>query len=465
MKRNKQGVSLIVLVITIIIMIILASAIIITLSNSDIIERANEAVDKTDLQEAQNIASIAWSEAYLDGKTTKDELTQAVLDAFTKNKVDKSKYTLEVTTKGVKVKAITSVPEEWQASVREVTVDGVPIPIGFVKSPYAGEGTKDGGLVIYALTPDEINEGKTTITDAHQTALENRNQFVWVPVDSDKFETLFKRRDFINATSKISNRLETDYWELVLETNNMPSNNTKNITNYVSPATLQEATAMYASVKKYGGFYIARYEAGKNDAGEVSITMGKYPYHNVAWGTSMSNEVKTNGAVTLSRSFYPSTGTTYGVVSTLTYSVQWDRTINWWKELYPNFDLTNSTDYGVHKDTEIELTEYNSGAKSLRYNFDKGEFVGSWASATKKYAAEYYLMTTGAYKKANVYNIYDMAGNLVEWTMEGYSSFYRVCHGGYFYNNGGSFPVASRFNCAPTNALSYNGFRPSLYIK
>jgi len=42
MKTNKKGISLIVLIITIIVMIVLASAVIITLSSSGVIQKANE---------------------------------------------------------------------------------------------------------------------------------------------------------------------------------------------------------------------------------------------------------------------------------------------------------------------------------------------------------------------------------------------------------------------------------------
>ena len=64
MKTNKKGISLIVLVITIIVMIILAAAIVITLSNSGIINKANEAVEKTNLKQAQELAQVIWAEGF-----------------------------------------------------------------------------------------------------------------------------------------------------------------------------------------------------------------------------------------------------------------------------------------------------------------------------------------------------------------------------------------------------------------
>ena len=64
--KNKQGISLIVLVITIIVMIILAAAVILSLSSNGIIGRANEAVDKTDKAQVQILANTIWADVYLD---------------------------------------------------------------------------------------------------------------------------------------------------------------------------------------------------------------------------------------------------------------------------------------------------------------------------------------------------------------------------------------------------------------
>ena len=66
MKRNKRGISLVTLVITIIIMIILAGVIIVSLSNSNIFDRASEAVDEYNLKQVQSLASLKWLDAYYD---------------------------------------------------------------------------------------------------------------------------------------------------------------------------------------------------------------------------------------------------------------------------------------------------------------------------------------------------------------------------------------------------------------
>ena len=68
-RKNKKGISLIVLVITIIVMVILAAAIIISISNSGIVNRANTAVDETNEKQMKELVSLAWAEAYLKDTT------------------------------------------------------------------------------------------------------------------------------------------------------------------------------------------------------------------------------------------------------------------------------------------------------------------------------------------------------------------------------------------------------------
>jgi len=107
MKRNKSGISLIVLVITIIVMIILAAAVVITLNNTNIINRANEGVTAWDLNQVQNIAALAWAEAYLDknaGETVNfQERVEAALTANGVTGAKKDKYIITATETGVEV--------------------------------------------------------------------------------------------------------------------------------------------------------------------------------------------------------------------------------------------------------------------------------------------------------------------------------------------------------------------------
>lgn len=101
--KEKKGISLIVLVITIIVMIILASAAIISLSNLGIIGKANDTLDKSNLNQVKNLATMAWADAYMDNKRTQWELEQYVLGVLEKNNVNVDDYEIIVTPDGVTV--------------------------------------------------------------------------------------------------------------------------------------------------------------------------------------------------------------------------------------------------------------------------------------------------------------------------------------------------------------------------
>ena len=100
---QKKGISLIVLVITIIVMIILAAAIIISLNNTGIIDNANKAKTETNEKTIEELANLAWGEAYANGARSVTDLKSAVEKALNENNVDSNKYGVEVTENGVTI--------------------------------------------------------------------------------------------------------------------------------------------------------------------------------------------------------------------------------------------------------------------------------------------------------------------------------------------------------------------------
>ena len=62
MKTRKRGISLIVLAITIIVMIILASAIVLSLTNNNMVDSAKEATAANDLANAKHAVAVAKGE-------------------------------------------------------------------------------------------------------------------------------------------------------------------------------------------------------------------------------------------------------------------------------------------------------------------------------------------------------------------------------------------------------------------
>ena len=486
-RQNKKGISLIVLVITIIVMIILAAAIIISLSNNGIIGKANEAVEQTDKKQVETMAQVVWGEAYAEGARTKEQL-QSKIDEKLDQEI-KDKYIVEATEQGVYV----TPNSQWVTT----TVDGVPIPKGFVASPYKGENTRAGGLVIYELGEDETDLSNDA--DEHESKT-TRNQYVWVPV-SDLSTNKFERVNWHQGVEgyewiKLTDKLGIDFWEVTPNIKNIDltatydnpeyvrcwdekeyetaeecivdyGNPTLKAADFATQKAIDEVTEMYDSVATYGGFYIARYEAGleskrTEDDGEVETAvysmMNKMPYNNVGWSDTNDMNNENGGAVQVARSLYPKTNANYGVVSTLTYGVQWDAVVQWFKDKGKN--VLDSTEYGNCYNNAI--TKFNKDAQVSRDNGASYDPIAAGYSKTDKQSRIY---TTGATEEARVNNIYDMAGNLYEWTMEGLYAYCRVLRGGSFHGSGGDDSVSYRVLAGPDGANFDCGFRSALYIK
>ena len=72
------------------------------------------------------------------------------------------------------------------------------------------------------------------------------------------------------------------------------------------------------------------------------------------------------------------------------------------------------------------------------------------------------VVETGSREKWCVNNIYDLAGNVDEWTQEQNKSSYRVIRGGNYNNNGNNYPVAYRNYNNPNNNYNNTGVRVTL---
>ena len=403
--EKKNAISLIVLVITIIVMSILAATIIITLSNTNIISEANDAVNKTEAQQVQEAKTLMQA----DGMLGKNPESQTIGDT-TLTWDDESKTVVEKTTK----------------------VDTVTIPADFY---YVG-GTKSTGLVISDNAADENKGVDYTCVG---------NQFVWIPVED---YSKFVRGNAAETSPgsgiyKMTGTLESSYTEPYAS----------GYSDGKGTEEKAEYDKMMLSVKNNKGFYIARFEAGDGEAtaARTKVTTAHtvvskknaYVYNYVPWGKSMSDtsaQTKNNvanvaGAVELSKNMYKDSTS---VVSTLCYGVQWDAVMNFVSDATHN--IKDSRSWGNYSNS-TGAAATNSGSSNMNY-------------------------TTGRNEAWKAKNIYDLAGNVNEWTMESYSSYNRGSRGGHYYNNGAAYSAASnRYNTYPTGAVNNIGFRATLYIQ
>ncbi len=70
---------------------------------------------------------------------------------------------------------------------------------------------------------------------------------------------------------------------------------------------------------------------------------------------------------------------------------------------------------------------------------------------------------TGSNPDYAVNNIYDMAGNVNDWTLEAYDTYDRLRRGGYYKHNGSRYPASTHYD-VPTDSDDNNGSRVTLYV-
>ena len=102
MKKCKNGISLIVLVITVIVMMILVSAVIISLENNGIIEKASQSAKRTDERQVQDLATLIWTDAYLD-PAKKENIVNVVKRELASEGITEDEWNIVVDNLGVTV--------------------------------------------------------------------------------------------------------------------------------------------------------------------------------------------------------------------------------------------------------------------------------------------------------------------------------------------------------------------------
>ena len=427
---KSKGISLIILVITIIIMIILAGSVIMLLNEGGLIANANKASKDNDLAATKHAVAVAFASWTLDNKGEKLESIEQLLP-YIDESVDISKYEIVIRDGVPLVVAKESNDENGEEPQEEETypkVDGVVIPTGF----YHVGGTKDSGLVISDSSADE---GRGV---SHQVAGElEGNQFVWVPVEN--------YNDFVRI----------NYQTATIEFSNEPTNADRPYEIQPTEGGNKEVDKMHASVKKYKGFYVARYEMGVAEGMDRPLSNTANTYANgsytprskkdlwvwcyIPWSTSraisaydgISGDDTANGAVKVARSMYKDDASnTKAVVSTMIYGVQWDAIMRWLNDIPINLRDTRS--WG----------NYNDGTTSSPGH-----------------------QKTGNQEAWNQKNIYDLAGNMWEWTMEGTANSYRIIRGGDRSTGGSLHPVIFRSPNDPDLAYEGATTRVALYVK
>ena len=404
--KKISGITLIALVVTIVVLLILAGITIsLVFSENGIIAKAREAAEKT------NQAVINEQEQMNEVGTIIDNMLNGIGES-TPPKPEGPEM-----------------PEGWDGNkvnaVESADKVVVPVPKGYTASSVATENKVSEGFVIYENTNGE--DKKEEVNDNNKdTARTTRNQFVWVPVvnpsemygKDENCKKWGKLYEFSASGITPLNWTEQDGVMSITATSGSDSYREPDVvdsdsSNSITISQLEtEFNDMITSVEKYGGFYIGRYETGNLSQEKATVVKNNTDIGNQTW-YSMYKKAK-------------GIAVNNNVTSSMIWGSQWDATMRWM---------------------------YNSGnEEKKKYTYDstgKGNYSGTNGNQP---------IATGSIEAYAVNNIYDMAGNVNDWTIEAYGTILRDGRGGYYRNNGNSGPASIR----STNGSNEQQRRPWL---
>ena len=141
------------------------------------------------------------------------------------------------------------------------------------------------------------------------------------------------------------------------------------------------------------------------------------------------------------------------------FGIQWDLVLAYLEAngVSENDLKVNSGSWGNYSNEAFDITR---GKYSTDYGANYTTVNGTYPKPESSV-----LLTTGAVESNSKMNIYDLAGNVWEWTLEKTTNPSYPCanRGGYYDSNGSSYPASSRYGTS-TSYSDYNGgFRPALY--
>ena len=420
--KNK-GVTLIALAVTIVVMLILAGVTISVLNGENgIVKQAQKAKEESKIKELKEKVRIDIAgkrveningelrvsvlkeilDKYFDNVPVETQITS---ETKLKAKEEYGKYEMKIS--DIDVGEITY--ETSYTIFKDVNGEQVPIPEGYIVSENSDENIVNKGLVI---------------SDSRG------NEYVWISctVDSSSNKLQYKRTEWgVEKDGTDNSRAIKD--ELTLKDIDVTYSKTdtdNGINEEISKEIVAQINAEKESIKKYGGYYIGRYEVGKDNKTAV-IKAEQEPYVNIKWSKAYELAKGIGGGE--------------GATTYLCSSYSWDTAINF---------IQNTTG----KNYATSIIGFNGNWKSQEVKDSSGKVIKPVNTAQR--------LNTGL--TTALCNIYDMGGNVGEFTTElnpGTSETV-VLRGG---NDNGYSPAGYRWDNYSGGAYSIYGFRATLFLK
>ena len=374
--KNK-GVTLIALAVTIVVMLILAGVTISVLNGENgIVKQAQKAKEESKIKELKEKVRIDIAgkrveningelrvsvlkeilDKYFDNVPVETQITS---ETKLKAKEEYGKYEMKIS--DIDVGEITY--ETSYTIFKDVNGEQVPIPEGYIVSENSDENIVNKGLVI---------------SDSRG------NEYVWISctVDSSSNKLQYKRTEWgVEKDGTDNSRAIKD--ELTLKDIDVTYSKTdtdNGINEEISKEIVAQINAEKESIKKYGGYYIGRYEVGKDNKTAV-IKAEQEPYVNIKWSKAYELAKGIGGGE--------------GATTYLCSSYSWDTAINF---------IQNTTG----KNYATSIIGFNGNWKSQEVKDSSGKVIKPVNTAQR--------LNTGL--TTALCNIYDMGGNVGEFTTE-----------------------------------------------
>ena len=429
MQNRNEGITLIALIITIIILLILVGVSINLAIKGDLFGSAEKAVSGTNDKTAQE-------------QTRVDELMGELGRVEEQQRQDNLP--------GTRVTEPTEYKEGNKTAV---------IPAGFTVSKAEGETTIDGGLVIYLIndkTEEEIKKLTWTGTEL-ENLKKTYDQFVWIPISHEQINNMFicqakttsngscnivtengKAKCTTHNSTQMAGRLYASnkgenykkaYTEVYtansglrepdVVTGNSYDGNLTNLgymstvtgdnTSYASTAkfkeTLQnEYNEIVALIYNAGGYYVGRYETS-------NLTRTKGTAINVVAGTNSGiSNINWYYMYAQQKAYAANKGLGNKVKSSMMLGTCHDQMLEF-VNVEGKYDVTKAGNVG-HTLSKFTTKPYLTGGVGYNENYSGYE--------------------TEPYKDLSK-NIYDLEGNVMEWTTEASDTNFRVNRGRQFH--------------------------------
>ena len=429
LKKKESGITLIALVISIIVLLILVGVTIVALSGDNgILTRAKEAKEKKEQAQEDESKTLSNMENILESYKF-ENINQA--DTNPAGAMPSDATILENNAnKGIVIKDKNENEWVWVEVPKTTVFAGLTI-----------DTTKELTEQNYNDIKNKLVTYATTYRKGSATQNENWTD-EWYAKDGEVLVTE-STANLTDVQKKLTNGCGLTYNEYKIE-----------------------YQKMLKSVYTYGGFWIGRYEAGiegsiedvsKARIAHTDIKIGKSPKAISQKDALPYNYVYCSEAESLAREMKPNSN----YISGLMFGIQWDLVCKF-LEVKSGFKISdinsNSSNWGNYNNTEKAITSVKA-----KQSTDNGM---NWKSITGvKPANSSTILSSGASEETNKMNIYDLAGNEWEWTLEKtLDSKYPCSNRGGSYNlEGVGYPVANRSNIGIADSSQNLSFRATFY--